>query len=95
MTSPKISEENMVAGLIDIIDNSIDHSSFTPNMSTVRNFLYRKQDRLNFDEAISEFNAYVRSTSNGFIPAKLECIEKAGGIYAIANRDPSLQRVHS
>lgn len=95
MTSPKISEEHMVVGLIDILDNSVDHSSFQPNVSTVRNYLYRKQDRLSFDDAILEFNAYVREFSNGFIPAKLECIEKAGGIYAIANRDPSLQRVHS
>lgn len=42
----------MVAGLIEILDNSVDHSSLPPNVPTLKNYLYRKQDRLGFDAAV-------------------------------------------
>jgi hypothetical protein len=85
----------MVSGLMDMLDSSVDHTSLPPHVPTLRNYLFRTNDRLGFDAAVLEFNTYVREFSNGFIPGKLECIEKAGGIYAIANRDASLQRINS
>jgi hypothetical protein len=42
----------MLAGLVEILDSSVDHSSFPNNVPTLRNYLYRKQDRLGFDAAI-------------------------------------------
>jgi hypothetical protein len=83
----KVLEENMVRSVIETIDRNIDSEQMPPEIPTVRNFLFKNADALNFDTAIWEFGEFVKSFNQGRIPAKLDCIDRVGGIYAIANRE--------
>lgn len=40
-----------------------------------------------FDEAINELGNFAREFNQNQIPNKLDCIDRVGGIEAIANRD--------
>lgn len=75
----------MVKGTIDILDKNCD-PNIPGNIPTIRNYLYRNADTLNFEQATTELRSYCISFNQGFVPEKLECIDKVGGIYAIANR---------
>lgn len=46
----KITEEQMVKGTIDILDKNCD-PNISGNIPTIRNFLYRNADSLNFEQA--------------------------------------------
>lgn len=83
----KISEEAMVRGIIDLIDRNLDQAQLPSNVPSVRNYVYRNADTLRFDQAIGEFEQFVREFNRGEIPQKLDCIDRVGGILAIANRD--------
>lgn len=82
----KVAEENMVRSVIETVDRNVDSEQMPADIPTVRNFLYKNTDSLNFDVAIWEFGEFVKRFNNGKLPSKLECIDKVGGIYAIANR---------
>ena len=91
----KASEAQMIANIIEAIDRNIDHNQLPSSTPTLRNFLYRNSDSLTFDIAIREFAEFVRNYNAGQVPIRLECIDEAGGVYAIANRDttsPSLKK---
>ena len=47
-----------------------------PNNPSIRNFLYRTSDRINFELAIAEFQLYARLTNMGDIPVKIHSIEE-------------------
>jgi hypothetical protein len=83
----KATEAQMVSSLVEAIDRNIDHDQLPPSTPTVRNFLYRNADALNFDNAIWEFGEFVRLFNSGQVPIRLDCIDEAGGVYAIANRN--------
>jgi hypothetical protein len=52
----------------------------------VKTFLYRRTDALTFDQALQEFNSYIHTYYSGIIPGRLDCVERQGGAYAIANK---------
>lgn len=75
----------MVKSLVDILDKNCD-PNLPGNVPTIRNYLYRNADTLHFDQAIQELKSYSLNYNQGYIPERLECVERVGGIYAIANR---------
>lgn len=75
----------MVKSLVDILDRNCD-PNLPVNTPALRNYLYRHADTLTFDQALRELESYSLDYNQGHIPAKLECIDRAGGIYSIANR---------
>ena len=81
----KIGEEQMVKAIVDVLDGNCDNSELG-NTPSVRNYLYRNADMLKFDQALRELQNYVITYSRGYIPQKMECVDRVGGIYVIANR---------
>jgi len=47
----KILQEQMVKGIVDILDKNSDHLQNGQKVPTVRNYLYRNSDTLKFAEA--------------------------------------------
>lgn len=43
-----ISQEDMVRGLVECLEEAIDKQSMPPQNPSIRNFLYRTADRINF-----------------------------------------------
>lgn len=77
----------MVRNVVEMIDKNIDHSLLPANLPSVKNFMYRNNDTLRFDSAISEFREFVQLYHKGVLPDRLECIDKVGGIQVIMNRE--------
>jgi hypothetical protein len=82
----KISQEQMVKGIVDILDSNCDTVRLN-GIPTVRNYLYRNSDMLTFEQALRELNEYALTYNSAKVPQYLECIDRAGGIYVIANRE--------
>lgn len=49
--------------------------------------MYKNSDALTFDLAIWQMGEYIRIFNEGRVPTRLDCIDRAGGIYTIANRE--------
>jgi len=77
----------MVRSIIELVDRNVDQGQLPRNIPSVRNYLYRNVDTLRFEQAIAELNAYVHEYQGGVLANKLECIDRVGGIQAIANRN--------
>jgi hypothetical protein len=56
----KVSQEDMVRSIVDIIERNIDHSQLPQRVPPVRNYLYRNNAKLQFAEAMAELNSFVR-----------------------------------
>ncbi len=82
----KISQEQMVKGIIDILDQKSAAFQMGPAIPTVRSFVFRNSDTLTFEEAKRQLQAYIKAYNYGTIPIKLDCVERAGGAFSIANR---------
>lgn len=76
----------MVKSVIDIVDKNSDPYQIGQTIPTIRNYLYRNADALKFAEAKKELLSYIDIYHKGILPNRLDCVEQAGGVYAIANR---------
>jgi hypothetical protein len=47
-----VSQEDMVRSIIECLEENIDKTSMPPENPSIRNFLYRDSDRINFEQAI-------------------------------------------
>lgn len=76
----KVTEEVMVRSIIEMIDRNLDPSQVPQQIPSVRNYIYRRSERVLFGEAINELNNFARDFNQGQIPIKLDCIDRVGGI---------------
>lgn len=76
----------MVKGVIDIVDKNSDPYQIGQSIPTIRNYLYRNADALKYVEAKKQLYSYIDTYNRGIVPNRLDCVEQAGGVYAIANR---------
>lgn len=80
----------MVRTIVEIIDKNIDRSQVS--IPSVKDYIYRNNDKVTFEQAISELNHFTQQYNGGNTPSRLECIDKVGGIYMIAHRDRSIHQ---
>lgn len=66
ITGGKISQEQMVKCLIDILDKNCD-PNLPDNIPTIRNYLYRNADTLTFNQAIQELKSYSMNYNQGYV----------------------------
>lgn len=79
----------MVCSLLETLDRSIDTDDLPPNVPLVRDFLNRGKGARSFDSLLWQFGDFVRIYNYGQVPIRLDCIDRAGGIAVIANREKS------
>ena len=91
----KVAQETMVRSIIEMIDRNLDPSQVPQQIPSVRNYIYRRSERVLFEEAIGELGNFARDFNQGQIPSRLECIDRVGGIAAIANRDKVFEPVQN
>lgn len=71
MIGGRITQEQMVKSIVDIIDRNVDPFHGGKNIPTVRNYLYRNADTLRFDQALGELQGYVNAFNGGIVPQRL------------------------
>lgn len=69
-----ISQEDMVRSIVECLEESIDKYSMPQQNPSIRNYLYRTADRINFEQAIAELKNFSKTTSAYGIPTRLHSI---------------------
>lgn len=69
-----ISQEDMVRSIVECLEESIDIYSMPQQNPSIRNYLYRTADRINFEQAIVELKNFSKTTSAYGIPTRLHSI---------------------
>lgn len=76
----------MVRSIVETIDKSSDEITLPRGIPSVKNYLFRNNDTLNFQTTIAEFNEYLKLYNGGKAPERLACIDRVG-IHTIVDRD--------
>lgn len=56
-------------------------------MPLIRDYLNRGKGAKSFDSLLWQFGDFIRIYNYGQVPIRLDCIDRAGGIAVIANRE--------
>lgn len=76
----------MVRMILDTIEENVDIVSLQGKPTPI-NYIYSKSrspTEVRFDEAIGLFLNYVREYFDGFIPARMACVDRVGGVFTLS-----------